>query len=156
MNNDDKITWERHKEITQEHVDRLIHYRNLAIVLGAKPENMLGDYDRKLCERGIDPNEEMHGMGANTSEQLGELKNLWDKVEELENQLAMAIQVSGELCDKCGWAMKFPSEPCRCELLQALTDIVNPQHNGKDVCSIRCSRCYDPRQIAREALGEDK
>jgi hypothetical protein len=41
-------------------------------------------------------------------------------------------------------------------LRQVLSDIVNPQHNGKDVCSIRCSRCYDPRQIAREALGEDK
>lgn len=25
-------------------------------------------------------------------------------------------QTKGELCDKCGWAMKFPSEPCRCEL----------------------------------------
>jgi hypothetical protein len=77
------------------------------------------------------------------------------EVDRLQNELAVAIQVSGELCDKCGWAMKFPSEPCRCELLQALTDIVNPQHNDKDICSIRCSRCYDPRQIAREALGED-
>ena len=25
-------------------------------------------------------------------------------------------QTKGELCDKCGWAMKFPDEPCRCEL----------------------------------------
>ena len=25
-------------------------------------------------------------------------------------------QTKGELCDKCGWAMKFPGEPCRCEL----------------------------------------
>jgi len=28
----------------------------------------------------------------------------------------MLKQVSGELCDKCGWAMRFPQEPCRCEL----------------------------------------
>jgi hypothetical protein len=40
-------------------------------------------------------------------------------------------------------------------LRQVLSDIVNPQHNSKDACSIRCSRCYDPRQIAREALGEE-
>lgn len=25
-------------------------------------------------------------------------------------------QTKGELCPKCGWAMKFPDEPCRCEL----------------------------------------
>jgi len=25
-------------------------------------------------------------------------------------------QTKGELCPKCGWAMKFPEEPCRCEL----------------------------------------
>ena len=30
--------------------------------------------------------------------------------------LCMLKQVSGELCDKCGWAMKFPEELCRCEL----------------------------------------
>ena len=39
------------------------------------------------------------------------------EIERLNNELAMATQVSGELCDKCGWAMKFPNEPCRCELL---------------------------------------
>jgi uncharacterized protein YhaN len=38
------------------------------------------------------------------------------QVERLTQELAMARQVSGELCDKCGWAMKFPGEPCRCEL----------------------------------------
>ena len=40
-------------------------------------------------------------------------------------------------------------------LRQVLSDIVNPQHDDKYACSIRCSRCYDPRQIAREALGEE-
>jgi hypothetical protein len=39
------------------------------------------------------------------------------EVERLTNDLAMARQVSGELCEKCGWAMKFPGEPCRCALL---------------------------------------
>lgn len=38
--------------------------------------------------------------------------------------LCMLKQVSGVLCDKCGWAMKFPNddtnteEPCRCELVE--------------------------------------
>ena len=37
-------------------------------------------------------------------------------VAKLVADLAMANQVSGELCPKCGFAMKFPGEPCRCEL----------------------------------------
>lgn len=28
----------------------------------------------------------------------------------------MYDQTTGELCGKCGWSMKFPDEPCRCEL----------------------------------------
>ena len=38
------------------------------------------------------------------------------EVEELKQKLLMLEQVSGTLCDKCGWAMKFPGESCRCEL----------------------------------------
>ena len=47
-----------------------------------------------------------------------DLRALMDEVERLTNDLAMARQVSGELCEACGWAMKFPGEPCRCELLK--------------------------------------
>ena len=47
-----------------------------------------------------------------------DLRALLDEVERLKNDLAMARQVSGELCQACGWAMKFPGEPCRCELLR--------------------------------------
>ena len=39
------------------------------------------------------------------------------EVERLRDAHAMAVQVSGEPCEKCGWAMKFPGEKCRCELL---------------------------------------
>jgi hypothetical protein len=49
--------------------------------------------------------------------EVNDLRALLDEVERLTNDLAMARQVSGELCEKCGWAMKFPGEPCRCELL---------------------------------------
>jgi hypothetical protein len=40
------------------------------------------------------------------------------EVERLTQALAMAEQVSGVLCDDCGWAMKFPNEPCRCEVVK--------------------------------------
>jgi len=41
------------------------------------------------------------------------------EIKHLRSELALAEQVSGELCHACGWAMKFPGEPCRCELLTA-------------------------------------
>jgi hypothetical protein len=47
-----------------------------------------------------------------------DLRILLDEVERLTSDLAMARQVSGELCEACGWDMKFPGEPCRCELLK--------------------------------------
>ncbi len=47
-----------------------------------------------------------------------DLRALLDEVERLKNDLAMARQVSGELCEACGWAMRFPGESCRCELVK--------------------------------------
>ena len=46
-----------------------------------------------------------------------DVPDLLAEVERLRDAHAMAVQVSGELCEKCGWAMKFPGEKCRCELL---------------------------------------
>ena len=79
-----------------------------------------------------------------------ELKNtairvLQEEVERLKNELAMAQQVSGELCEKCGWAMRFPNELCRCELqseVERLKSTVNAvgkllSNNGCD-CDCEC------------------
>jgi hypothetical protein len=38
------------------------------------------------------------------------------KYENLHQKLLEETQTKGVECDKCGWAMKFPDEPCRCEL----------------------------------------
>lgn len=48
--------------------------------------------------------------------------------------LCMLKQVSGVLCNKCGWAMKFPNddtnteEPCRCELVEENTKLRKVLH----------------------------
>ena len=52
------------------------------------------------------------------SEARGDILFLVDEVERLTLALALAEQVSGVLCDDCGWAMKFPDEPCRCEVVR--------------------------------------
>jgi FtsZ-binding cell division protein ZapB len=35
-------------------------------------------------------------------------------------ELAAVKQTMGELCESCGWAMRFPGQPCRCELEREL------------------------------------
>lgn len=49
---------------TQTWVDNVVHYRNLAIVLGARPDQMLDQYDRDLVVN-HDPND-MGGWDENT------------------------------------------------------------------------------------------
>ena len=45
------------------------------------------------------------------------------ELEELKQKLLEVEQTTGILCDKCGWSMKFPDEPCRCELATELESI---------------------------------
>ena len=40
-------------------------------------------------------------------------------IVSLQENCRRMQQVMGELCGECGWAMKFPGEPCRCELAEA-------------------------------------
>ena len=68
----------------QELVDRVCYYRNLAIILGAKPDQMMSKYDRWLCDRGIKPDESMVSAGMNMVEQIGELHSLWDEIDSLQ------------------------------------------------------------------------
>jgi hypothetical protein len=56
--------------------------------------------------------------GCCSTRVANDLRILLDEVARPTNDLAMARQVSGELCEACGWAMKFPGEPCRCETVK--------------------------------------
>lgn len=80
-------------------------------------------------------------------------------------------QTKGELCDKCGWAMKFPGEPCRCELerenaalkakravlisvVESLVEVSDvPAPNCSCHLSAPCSDCVDYGAI-REAIEQ--
>jgi len=42
--------------------------------------------------------------------------------KQLERELAASKQIMGELCDSCGWAMRFPDQPCRCQLERELAE----------------------------------
>jgi hypothetical protein len=42
---------------------------------------------------------------------------------QLERELAAANQIMGELCESCGWAMRLPDQPCRCELERELAEV---------------------------------
>ena len=47
-----------------------------------------------------------------------EIRNLKEQVDSLKLELRCSEQTKGELCNDCGWSMKFPDEPCRCELVK--------------------------------------
>jgi hypothetical protein len=60
-------------------------------------------------------------------ESLKHLQIVGGNLTKAEAKNAELEQVSGSMCDKCGFAMKFPDEPCRCELEAAL-DLANRTH----------------------------
>ena len=73
------------------------------------------------------------------------------EVERLREAHAMAVQVSGELCEKCGWAMKFPGEKCRCELLAEVERLTGERDEA--FRSREEARAY--RDISEQALREE-
>ena len=45
-----------------------------------------------------------------------EIERLRAEIAELRLQNEILVQTTAELCDRCGWRMKFPGQPCRhCE-----------------------------------------
>lgn len=67
------------KRADQNQVDYAVQYRNLAIKYGAKPDEMLHPYDRKLCESGNSMDEGIQLLG-----------DVWDENERLQAELAAA------------------------------------------------------------------
>ncbi len=65
---------------TQQLVDDCVYYRNLAITLGAKPEMMADEYDRKLCEAGLIDKQEF-------SEVIQEKERFWKEWYEQEEKI---------------------------------------------------------------------
>ena len=66
-----------------------------------------------------DPDENRTIMSIDENGSWVHIKTVQELVkqnEQLKQKMLTLEQVSGTLCDKCGWAMKFPGELCRCEL----------------------------------------
>lgn len=74
-------------DMRQDRTDAVCHYRNLAITLGAKPDDMLGVYDRKLCAE-WDPKVTHADVVWHARGMWGEFDAAEERVAELERQLA--------------------------------------------------------------------
>lgn len=55
------------------------------------------------------------------TEKYERLKALYD---DLVERYALLNQTHGVECPKCGWAMRFPDQPCRCELVEEREDLI--------------------------------
>jgi hypothetical protein len=63
-------------------------------------------------------------------------------------ELAAVKQIMGELCDCCGWAMRLPDQPCRCELERELANL------KESVASLSHPNCRDLLRERDEARGQ--
>lgn len=73
---------EKDSEFVLTAVDTICHYRNLAISLGAKPEDMVNEFDKYLCE-----NWELQGDPVTKEDLVRPYQDAFDKVDELEEKL---------------------------------------------------------------------
>lgn len=73
---------ERIKDRDQGFVDDVCHYRNLAIALGAKPEQMRNRYDRGLCEKKL-----VDSVEAGNACEVWEIE---ERAESAESSLKLA------------------------------------------------------------------
>lgn len=73
----------------QKMLDAICHYRNLAITLGAKPEQMLDQWDRDLCVQGIatDHIESLVGCWDEAFVFEAEAARLWKLLDEARAEL---------------------------------------------------------------------
>jgi hypothetical protein len=79
------------QERDQRWVDQVCHYRNLAIMLGAKPEQMLSGHDRHLATKWGDPS--MHDGDWTMDDELAEVAECWEKLEAAEAENANLREV---------------------------------------------------------------
>jgi regulator of replication initiation timing len=86
-------------------------------------------------------------------------QRLADRVVRQESELAAVKQTMGELCESCGWAMRLPDQPCRCELDRELADlkdsIANMSHpNIRDLLrELAEANEYATYEITQEVHG---
>lgn len=125
----------------QERVDAVVYYRNLAIVLGAKPNQMRGESDSKLCEMGIDPDDDEGGYSVSMNDVIHENEKLWDaagEAHELRAQLATAREAIQSTVDLLESSRKAHSKGSpeydalfiRCEVGGVLEDALKKTTKG--------------------------
>lgn len=76
-----------------------------------------------------------------------------EAIDRLNAELAMARQVSGVLCEKCGWAMKFPGDPCRCELAAELATAKERIAEYESVFALQRKRMAEADKRWQNATG---
>lgn len=90
-----KAKAEKDSNYAMNAVDKICHYRNLAIILGAKPEHMLGEFDRKLCIDGIDKDDDGNGYHMSVQDCLDDVADTWglvDKYKKENDKLREALE----------------------------------------------------------------
>ena len=86
---------------TCEMSDNVVYYRNLAIVLGAKPQQMANEYDRKLCAEGIDPDDDGNGYHMSVADVIAGKEANFDEADTLRVRVAELTRTEAKLTAAC-------------------------------------------------------
>jgi len=75
---------------------------------------------QRLADRVVRQESELAEANYQVEKYAAEARQAIDAYEAAFVELAAVKQTIGELCESCGWAMRFPGQPCRCELEREL------------------------------------
>lgn len=98
----------------QKYVDGIVHYRNLAISLGARPHDMRNRYDADLCEKWPDQSSDARGEGW-----WNEMPEVWDDLDETR-RLGQALPPFTTHRVECQTNRFGRDDECDCGLTKAL------------------------------------
>lgn len=94
-------------------------------------------HERAVCER-----------------QMTEAANHIEALEAKVERLQVVEQTAGDLCPRCGWAMKFPGEPCRCELKAEVERLTAERDNFHVDYRMKCDAQTKELHVEVERLQE--
>jgi DNA repair exonuclease SbcCD ATPase subunit len=103
---------------------------------------------QRLADRVVRQESELAEANYQVEKYAAEARQAIDAYEAAFVELAAVKQTIGELCESCGWAMRFPGQPCRCELERDLANL------KESITSLSHPNCRDLLRERDEALRD--
>lgn len=127
------------KDADQRWVDQVVHYRNLAINLGADPSDMLNFWDKELCTRGFprNPGDDSYSLDDQRADNL----TFVDEVEIKDAEIARFRGLLSDLADEIAGEQELGSQCCFGEQPPVALDITQGLWRWQWYCEEHLPEC---------------